>query len=77
MLDINGEAKLRQYAENGFSKQVLKVSDSVYHVMSYGHSNSIVIIADESVILIDALNSLDTGRKLKEVVAELTDKLMS
>ncbi len=74
MLDINGEAKLRQYAENGFSKQVLKVSDSVYHVMSYGHSNSIVIIADESVILIDALNSLDTGRKLKEVVAELTDK---
>ncbi len=74
MLDINGEAKLRQYAENGFSKQVLKVSDSVYHVMSYGHSNSIVIIADESVILIDALNSLDTGQKLKEVVAELTDK---
>ena len=69
MLDINGEAKLRQYAENGFSKQVLKVSDSVYHVMSYGHSNSIVIIADESVILIDALNSLDTGQKLKEVVA--------
>lgn len=74
MLDINGEAKLRQYAENGFSKQVLKVSDSVYHVMSYGHSNSVIIIADESVILIDALNSLDTGRKLKEVVAELTDK---
>lgn len=74
MLDINGEAKLRQYAESGFSKQVLKVSDSVYHVMSYGHSNSIVIIADESVILIDALNSLDTGQKLKEVVAELTDK---
>ena len=74
MLDINGEAKLRQYAESEFSKQVLKVSDSVYHVMGYGHSNSIVIIADESVILIDALNSLDTGRKLKEVVAELTDK---
>lgn len=74
MLDINGEAKLRQYAESEFSKQVLKVSDSVYHVMSYGHSNSIVIIADESVILIDALNSLDTGRKLKEVVAGLTDK---
>ena len=47
MLDINGEAKLRQYAESGFSKQVLKVSDSVYHVMGYGHSNSIVIIADE------------------------------
>ena len=74
MLDVNGEAKLKEYAEREFPKQVLKVSENVYHVLGYGHSSSIVVIADESVILIDSLNSLDTGRKLKEVVAELTDK---
>ncbi len=74
MLDSNGEKSLREFAESEFPKQILKVSDSVYHVLGYGHSNSIVIIANESVILIDSLNSRETGQALKEVVESLTSK---
>lgn len=74
MLTPNGERLLKEYAEKEFPKQMLKVSDSVYHVLGYGHSSSIVIIADESVILVDATNSRGTGLELKNTIKSLTDK---
>lgn len=63
MLQTNGEEKLRAYAEREFPKQLLKVSERVYHTLSYGHSNATIIIAANSVILVDTLNSRESGCK--------------
>ena len=74
MLQTNGEEKLRAYAEREFPKQLLKVSERVYHALSYGHSNATIIIAANSVILVDALNSRESGARLKAEIENLTDK---
>lgn len=74
MLQTNGEEKLRAYAEREFPKQLLKVSERVYHALSYGHSNATIIIAANSVILVDTLNSRESGARLKAEIENLTDK---
>ena len=74
MLKVNGENELREYAEKEFPEQILKVSERVYHVLGYGHSSAVIIIAKNSVILLDTLSSRKSGEKLKEIVANLTDK---
>ena len=74
MLKVNGENELREYAEKEFPEQILKVSERVYHVLGYGHSSAVIIIAQNSVILLDTLNSRKSGEKLKEIIANLTDK---
>ena len=45
MLKVNGENELREYAEKEFPEQILKVSERVYHVLGYGHSSAVIIIA--------------------------------
>ena len=74
MLQTNGEEKLRAYAEREFPKQLLKVSERVYHALSYGHSNATIIIAANSVVLVDTLNSRESGARLKAEIENLTDK---
>lgn len=74
MLRNDGENALRIYADEEFPEQILKVSERVYHVLGYGHSSAVIIIAKNSVILLDTLNSRKSGEKLKEIIANLTDK---
>lgn len=74
MLKVDGNKDLQDYAKREFTKQVLKVSERVYHVFGYGHSNAVIIIGENSVILVDALNSRDSGAALKALIAEITPK---
>ena len=48
--------------------------DTIFHVMGYGHSNASFIIANQSVILIDTLDTDARGAKLAGIIAEKTDK---
>lgn len=74
MLKENGEQLLKNFADTAYPKAVTKVTNCVYHVMGYGHSNSIIIEAENSVILIDTLDTDARAEKLKELITEITEK---
>ena len=69
---MTGEQKLKAFTEANYQKTLTKVNDRIYHFLAYGHSNSIGIIGDTSVILIDALDSPGYGEDLKKELREMT-----
>ncbi|HHY25511.1 MAG TPA: alkyl/aryl-sulfatase [Desulfitobacterium dehalogenans] len=75
MLHTNGEQLLKDFADQAYPRQVTEViPDGIYHVMSYGHSNAGFIIAENSVILIDTLDSDERAKTLRSLIARYTDK---
>lgn len=74
MLVNQGEAILKQFAESEFVPDVTKAADRVYYVSNYGSSNAVFIVAEHSVILVDALDSDERAKRLRQKIAEVTDK---
>ena len=74
MLKENGEQLLENFADTAYPPTVTKVVDGIYHVMGYAHSNSIIIEAENSVILIDTLDTDVRAEKLKKLISEITNK---
>ena len=65
---MSGKDKLKQFSDDTYKRTITKVNDRIYNFMAFGHSNVIAIIAEHSVILIDATESPDC---LDDVLAEL------
>ena len=75
MLHTNGEQLLKEFADHAYPRQVAEIiPGSVYHVIGYGHSNAGFIIAENSVILIDTLDSDERAQTLKSLIARYTNK---
>lgn len=75
MLASNGEDQLLHFTATAYPPTVTEiVPGAVFHVMGYGHSNAGFIIGNESVILIDTLDTDARGAKLREIIRERTDK---
>jgi alkyl sulfatase BDS1-like metallo-beta-lactamase superfamily hydrolase len=75
VLHSGGESLLARYAETAFPLTVTEVvPGAVFHVVGLGHSNATVFIGNESVILVDALDSDARGARLRAMIAEWTDK---
>jgi alkyl sulfatase BDS1-like metallo-beta-lactamase superfamily hydrolase len=75
MLVPDGEERLRAFTETAYPPTITEVVPGmVYHVMGHGHSNASFIIADTSVILIDALDTDSRGARLAGIIVEHTDK---
>lgn len=75
MLMADGEERLREFTETAYPPTVTEVVPGVvYHVMGHGHSNASFIIADTSVILVDALDTDMRGARLAGIIADHTDK---
>lgn len=74
MLVNQGEAILKQFAESEFVPDVTKAADRVYYVSNYGSSNAVFIVAEHSVILVDVLDSDERAKRLRQIIAEVTDK---
>jgi glyoxylase-like metal-dependent hydrolase (beta-lactamase superfamily II) len=74
MLKENGEQLLKSFADTAYPEAVTKVTSGIYHVMGYAHSNSIIIEAENSVILIDTLDTDVRAEKLKKLIADITYK---
>ena len=74
MLKENGEQLLKKFADNAYPKSVTKITDGIYHVMGYAHSNSIIIEADNSVILVDTFDTDARAEELKKIIAGITEK---
>lgn len=71
---MTGEQRLKAFTEANYQKTLTKVNDHIYHFLAYGISNSIAIIGDTSVILVDALDSPGYAEDLKKDLQEITDK---
>ncbi|MDM5339092.1 alkyl/aryl-sulfatase [Fictibacillus enclensis] len=74
MLKENGEQMLKNFAETAFQPTITEITNGIYHVMGYAHSNSIIIEAEKSVILIDTFDSDARAEKLKKIIADITKK---
>lgn len=74
MLKENGEQLLRDFAETAYPPTVTEITDRIYHVMGYAHSNSIIIEAEKSVILVDTFETDARAEKLKNLIANITEK---
>lgn len=69
-----GENLLKEFTEKNYQKTITKINDRVYHFLGYGHSNVIVIIGDNSVILVDTLDSHQRALRLKDEIKRITNK---
>ncbi|MCY9668891.1 alkyl/aryl-sulfatase [Paenibacillus alginolyticus] len=74
MLKENGEQLLKNFAATAYPLAVTKITNSIYHVMGYAHSNSIIIEAENSVILVDTFETDVRAEKLKKLIADITEK---
>ena len=74
MLKKDGELLLEEFAMEAYPKSIIKVSEGIYHVIGYGHSNSIVIEGKSSLILVDTLDSSYRAKIMKEDIEKITKK---
>lgn len=75
ILAPDGEDQLRHFTDIAYPPTVTEVvPGTVFHVMGYGHSNAGFIVGDDSVVLIDTLDTDARGAKLREIIRERTDK---
>lgn len=74
MLKENGEQLLKNFSDTAYPPTVAEITSGIYHVMGYAHSNSIIIEAENSVILIDTLDTDARAEKLKKLIADITEK---
>ena len=75
MLRSDGEELLKGFTATAYPPTVTEiVPNTVFHVMGYGHSNASFIVANESVILVDTLDTDVRAAKLSGIIAEETDK---
>jgi alkyl sulfatase BDS1-like metallo-beta-lactamase superfamily hydrolase len=75
VLRSDGEELLKEFTSTAYPPTVTEIVPStVFHVMGYGHSNASFIVANESVILVDTLDTDVRAAKLAGIIAEETDK---
>lgn len=74
MLIENGSKVLSAYAEARFHAQVNEIVPGIWHAVSIGHSNVAIIEGEQGVILIDAVDTLEAGEKIRNIVQEKTGK---
>lgn len=65
---------LRSHAEKSYTKQVVKINGRIQVYVGYGHSNSIVIEGENALILVDALDSDERARRLRQELDEAYGK---
>lgn len=72
------ESLLREFAALPTPPTVTEiVPGTIYHVMGYGHSNATFVITNDSVIIIDTLDSGMRGETLLALIRERTNKPVS
>jgi alkyl sulfatase BDS1-like metallo-beta-lactamase superfamily hydrolase len=57
-----------------FEKGIVRVTDGVHVAIGFGLANSILIEGDDGVIVVDTMESLETGRAVREAFREITPK---
>lgn len=71
---MNNKERLIQFTADNYGKKVTEIKGHILHLLGYGHSNAIAIIADTSIILIDTLDSDVRAEVMKKELLKYTDK---
>lgn len=74
MMIHDGAERLRTFTLENYPERITQVTPGVWHVLGYGHSNAIFIEGENSVILIDTLDTVERGRRLSDVIRQETGK---
>ena len=74
MLKENGGDQLRNFTKENYQEKITQITDGVWNVLGVGHSNAIFIEAQNSVILVDTLDTLERGQRLADIIRQETGK---
>ncbi len=74
MTETNGAELLKQYAAEAYPYKVWEINQRIHLVVGLGHSNSVIIEGDTSLILVDTLDSDERAEKMKALIAQWTAK---
>ncbi len=74
MLSNDAEARLKEFNDTAFPKEMITITDRVRIAVGWGHSNCIIVEGDTSLILVDTLDSDARAARLKDELSRLTDK---
>lgn len=74
MLRQDGARELRAFTAGEREERFVPVTDGVWHVTGYGHSNAVVLETAEGVVLVDTLDTLERGQRLREAIRRQVGK---
>lgn len=74
MLMNDAERRLKAFDETAFPKEMIAITERVRIAVGWGHSNCVIVEGDESLILIDALDSDARAARLKDELARTVNK---
>lgn len=74
MLIEDAEKRLKEFDAKSHPKQLTRITERVSIAVGWGHSNCVIVEGDESLILIDSLDSDARAERLKKELSHLTDK---
>ncbi len=74
MLTEDGGSKLRAFSEKNHRETLTEVMQGVWHIGGLGHSNAIFVEGDSGVLLIDTLDTLERGQRLRKLIWEKCGK---
>jgi alkyl sulfatase BDS1-like metallo-beta-lactamase superfamily hydrolase len=57
-----------------FRQEVIKVVDGVYVAVGFGLANSVLLVGDDGVVIVDAMESAEAARPVKEAFSKITSK---
>lgn len=70
----SGKELLEDFTNRAYKKKLWKIRDNIYHFVGYGHSNATIIEADNSLILIDTLDSDERAKKMITDFSKISKK---
>ncbi|MFR1832230.1 MAG: alkyl/aryl-sulfatase [Lachnospiraceae bacterium] len=65
---------LRSHAQASYTRQAIRINERIVIYVGFGHSNSIVIEGENSLILVDALDSDERAKRLRNELDETYHK---
>ena len=57
-----------------FKQEVIKVVDGVYVAVGFGLANSVLLVGDDGVVIVDAMESAEAAVPVKEAFNKITSK---
>ncbi len=66
MFQEHADKLLRSHAQASYTRQAIRINDRIVIYVGFGHSNSIVIEGEHSLILVDALDSDERAKRLRD-----------
>ena len=73
-MEFAGEKKMKESVGVPHDSEVIKITDKIYFLNYFGTSNAILIIADNSCILVDAFESDYYANEAQKEIEKITDK---